>query len=92
MLPGIEYRADPRIKIIEYEDHDRLQEDCAEVLSNRDWWYAGCSLVPHNPEEVCIIRIMAGNERAKQHELAHCHGYADTMLPWKADFHFHDRQ
>jgi len=96
MLPGLEYRENPQVEIIEYDDHARLQQDCAKQNQDSDWryygWrYSGCSLIPHDPDGTCIIRVMAGDERTKKHEIAHCHGYADTFLPWKADFNFYNR-
>ena len=89
MLPGIEYREDPLIEIITYDDYARLQEDCSKQHKKANWKYSGCSLVPHDPTQKCIIRIMAGDDRAKKHELAHCQGHADTFLPWKVDFDFY---
>jgi hypothetical protein len=91
MLPGMEYRENPQVKIIEYDDHAKLQEDCAEHVKETYIWLSGCSLVPQDPQGTCIIRIMAGDERIKKHEMAHCHGHADTFLPWKADSDFYSR-
>ena len=88
MLPDIEYRENPIVKIIEYDDSAKLQEDCFKQ-HKKAGHYSGCSLVPHDPTQTCIIRIMAGDERTKKHELAHCHGHADTYLPWKVDFDFY---
>jgi hypothetical protein len=89
MLPGMEYREHPRVVIIEYQDHARLQADCVKQHKKADWNYSGCSLVPHDPRETCLIRIMKGDEKTKKHELAHCHGHADTFWPWMADFDFY---
>lgn len=89
MLPGMEYRDNPRVEIIEYDDHDQLQADCVTQHKKADWNYSGCALVPRDPRETCIIRVMKGDEKTKKHELAHCHGHADTFWPWKADFDFY---
>ncbi len=91
MLPGMEYRENPQVEIIEYDDHAKLQEDCAEQVKETYIWLSGCSQVPQDPQGTCIIRIMAGDERIKKHEMAHCHGHADTFLPWKADSDFYSR-
>jgi hypothetical protein len=90
MLPGLEYRENPRVEIIEYDDYAKLQEDCANQFKEVYLRFSGCSSVPHDPQEKCIIRIMAGDEKTKKHELAHCHGHADTLLPWMVDFNFYD--
>ena len=89
MLPGIEYRENPNVEIIEYDDHAKLQEDCVKQHKKASWQYSGCSLVPHDAKQKCIVRVMAGDERTKKHELAHCHGHADTFLPWMVDFDFY---
>lgn len=89
MLPGMEYRENPLVEIIEYDDHEKLQEDCSRLEKWPGWNYYGCTLVPHDPAGKCIIRIMAGDEKIKAHEIAHCHGHADTVLPWKADSDFY---
>jgi hypothetical protein len=34
---------------------------------------------------------MAGDEKTKKHELAHCHVHADTFGPWMVDFHFYGK-
>ena len=90
MLPGMEYRENPHVQIIEYDDHAKLQEDCAKQVKDTYIWFSGCSLVPHDPQGTCIIRIMAGDEKIKKHEMAHCHGHADTFLPWMADSDFYN--
>jgi hypothetical protein len=92
MLPGIEYRENPNVEIIEYDDHAKLQEDCIKQHKKTGWRYSGCSLVPHDAKQKCIIRVMAGDEKTKKHELAHCHGHADTLLPWMADFDFYGKR
>jgi len=89
MLPNMEYRENPVVEIIEYDDYEKLQKDCIELNKKPDWKYSGCTLVPHDPSQKCVIRIMAGDEKTKKHELAHCHGHADTLLPWMADFDFY---
>ena len=33
---------------------------------------------------------MAGDEKTIRHKLAHCHGHADTLLPWMVDYDFYD--
>jgi len=90
MLPGMEYRENPHVEIIEYDDHVKLQEDCARQLKETYLWFSGCSLVPQDPKGKCIIRVMAGDEKTIRHELAHCHGHADTFLPWMVDYDFYD--
>jgi len=90
MLPGMGYRENPHVKIIEYDDHAKLQEDCAKQVKGTYIWFSGCSLVPQDPQGTCIIRIMAGDERIKKHEMAHCHGHADTFLPWMVDSDFYN--
>ncbi|MFC1845080.1 hypothetical protein ACFLZ5_09875 [Thermodesulfobacteriota bacterium] len=90
MLPGMEYRENPIVEIIEYNDYEKLQKDCIKLLNKPDWKYSGCTLVPHDPTQKCVIRIMAGDEKTKEHEMAHCHGHADTLLPWMADFDFYN--
>jgi hypothetical protein len=90
MLPGVEYRENPRVEIIEYDDYAKLQNDCANQFKEVYLRFSGCSSVPHDPQEKCIIRVMAGDEKTKKHELAHCHGHADTLLPWMVDFNFYD--
>ena len=90
MLPGIEYRKNPIVEIVEYDDHARLQEDCIKQHTKAYVNYFGCTLVPHDPTQKCIIRIMAGDDRTKKHELAHCQGHADTVLPWMVDSDFYD--
>ena len=90
MLPGMEYRENPLVEIIEYTDYENLQKDCIKLNKKPDWKYSGCTLVPHDPDQKCVIRIMAGDEKTREHELAHCHGHADTLLPWKADFDFYN--
>ena len=89
MLPGIEYRENPIVEIIEYDDYESLQEDCISQHKIADRNYFGCTLVPYDPTQKCIIRIMAGDDRTKKHELAHCHGHADTILPWMIDSDFY---
>lgn len=88
MLPGIEYRENPNVEIIEYDDHAKLQEDCLKQHKKKGWRYAGCSLVPYDAKQKCIVRVMAGDEKTKKHELAHCHGHADTFWPWMVDSNF----
>ena len=90
MLPGMEYRENPIVEIIEYDDYEKLQKDCIKLNKKPDWKYSGCTLVPHDPTQKCVIRIMAGDTKTKEHELAHCRGHADTLLPWKADFDFYN--
>jgi hypothetical protein len=80
MLPGIEYRENPNVEIIEYDDHAKLQEDCIKQHKKTGWHYSGCSLVPHDAKQKCIIRVMAGDEKTKKHELAHCHGHAGWLI------------
>ena len=92
MLPGMEYRENPHVEIIEYEDRAKLQEDCAKQSKETGGWYWGCSLIPHDPQGTCIVRVMAGDERIKKHELAHCHGQADTIWPWMTDHDFYRSQ
>jgi hypothetical protein len=88
MLPGIEYRENPNVEIIEYDDHAKLQEDCLKQHKKKGWRYGGCSLVPYDAKQKCIVRVMAGDEKTKKHELAHCHGHADTFWPWMVDSDF----
>jgi len=90
MLPGIEYRENPLVEIIEYDDHAKLQEDCARQVKETYLWFSGCSLLPQNPQKKCVIRVMAGDEKTIRHELAHCHGHADTFLPWMVDYDFYN--
>ena len=85
----MEYRENPKVEIIEYVDKDQLQADCVKIYKKTTWNYYGCSLIPLDPEQKCIIRIMKGDEKTKQHELMHCHGHADTFWPWMADFDFY---
>lgn len=59
MLPGIEYRKIPHVEIIEYDDHVKLQEDSARQVKETYLWFSGCCLVPQDPQEKCIIRVMA---------------------------------
>ena len=92
MLPGMTYRDNPRVEIIEYTDQAQLQADCVKQHKKTDWNYSGCALVPLDPEQKCIIRVMKGDEKTKKHELAHCHGRADTFWPWMADFKFYTSQ
>lgn len=92
MLPGVEYRENPRVEIIEYTDFAKLQEDCAEQFTDAYLLFKGCTLVPHDPREKCVIRIMAGDEKTRKHEMAHCRGHADTIWPWQADAVFYGRQ
>ena len=89
MLPGIEYRENPNVEIIEYDDYAKLQEDCIKQHKKANWQYSGCSLVPYDANDKCIVRIMAGDEKTLKHELAHCRGHADTFLPWMVDFDFY---
>jgi hypothetical protein len=89
MLPGIEYRENPNVEIIEYDDSAKLQEDCVKQHKKANWRYTGCSLVPYDANEKCIVRIMAGDEKTLKHELAHCRGHADTFLPWMVDPDFY---
>ena len=86
----MEYRENPVVEIIEYDNYAKLQQDCVNRHKKAGWKYSGCTLVPHDPKEKCVIRIMAGDDRIKEHELAHCHGHADTFLPWKADSDFYN--
>ena len=37
-----------------------------------------------------VIRVMAGDEKTIRHELEHCHGHADTFLPWMVDYDFYN--
>jgi hypothetical protein len=89
ILPGMEYRENPLVEIIEYNDKALLQADCVKQHKKKDWQYSGCTLVPHDPQDTCIVRVMKGDERTKRHELAHCHGHADTFWPWLVDFDFY---
>ena len=66
MLPGMEYREYPKVEIIEYEDKDQLQADCVKIYKKTTWNYYGCSLIPLDPKQKCIIRIMKGDEKTKQ--------------------------
>jgi len=83
MLPGIEYRAKPNIQIIEYSNPLLLCWDCLK-LHKVPGWYSGCVWVPLNPAGTCIVRVGTGDKEALEHETQHCHGYADTWLPWMA--------
>lgn len=84
--PEIGYRENPKVKEIPYTSLAKLNYDCHKqdnflMLGNL---YFGCSLIPFDPKEDCIIRYMEGHEKARRHELMHCHGYKDTFLPWDA--------
>ena len=77
LFPGMRYRDNPVVQIIEYNDKAKLQKDCVEI--DGSWWlsYKGCAIIPYYPSETCIIRVMEGDEESKKHELAHCSGYRD---------------
>ena len=89
MLPDIEYRENPKVVVIEYDDYEKLQKDCFKQ-HKKAGYYSGCAWVPQDPTKTCIIRIMAGDEKTKKHEFAHCQGHADTYLPWKVDYNYYD--
>ena len=84
LMPYMSYREEPIIKIIEYSDKSKLQQDCYRIHKRRFAIYTGCTITPHDPLKVCTIRIMKGDDYTLEHELQHCHGYDDTYLPWRA--------
>ena len=83
LMPYMSYREDPVIQIIEYSDKNKLQRDCYNVCRMDRVIYKGCAKVPHDPEKVCVVRVMQDDPKTLRHEVQHCHGYADTYLPWK---------
>ena len=85
LMPGYSYRENPIVNIIEYTDHAELQKDCYALHRRRGRNYYACVWVPYDPYKTCIIRIMVGDDKRLNHEMAHCHGYADTYFPWKAN-------
>ncbi|MBW2505608.1 MAG: hypothetical protein JRD19_00895 [Deltaproteobacteria bacterium] len=90
MLPGMEYRENPLVGIIEYDDHANLQEDCTRQVKETYLWFSGCSLVPQNPRKKYVIRVTAGDDKNIRHELTHCHGHGDTFLPSMVDYDFYN--
>ena len=83
LLPGITLRENPKVKLIEYDNYALLNWDCLRQ-HKVPGVYSGCAWVPLNPAEECTIRVMRGDSETLEHETAHCHGYADTFLPWEA--------
>ena len=82
-MKGMQYREAPVVEIVEYEDECCLQAKCKEIHDAFLFYYTGCVTIPYNPKEVCTIHIMEGDQENLEHEMWHCHGYADTYLPWK---------
>lgn len=81
--PKLTYRENPFVEIRAHDSWWSLQSACFRQ-HKVPHIYLGCSWVPFDPCQNCIINVMRGDGKTLQHELKHCHGYADTMLPWKA--------
>lgn len=81
--PLLNYREKPIIKIIEYDSFLKLQADCFE-LAKIPGIYGGCTFIPFDPTQECVIRVMRGDKQTLWHEKMHCYGYADTYNPFMA--------
>ncbi len=82
--PELSYREHPRVQVTYFDSWWELQRHCFEQHHHIPHIYTSCVLVPHNPDEVCNIYVLKGSKYNLAHDLMHCHGYADTMLPWMA--------
>ena len=80
LLPGHFYCEDPIVKVIEYDDKRELQQDCYSLLGKKPFALRGCSWVPYDPLGTCIVLVMRGDKETLEHEMSHCHGYADTYF------------
>ena len=82
--PKLTHRTAPLIEIRKHSNWFGVQAACFKQNYYIPHIYMGCSLVPINPKDWCIINVIEGGKVSLQHELKHCHGYADTIFPWKA--------
>lgn len=81
MLPGINYRPNPKVRTVEYDSWLELNRHCAGL---QPWWLRiqpqirhGCALVPEYASQWCTIHMMRGDMETYEHEYEHCQGKAD---------------
>ena len=87
--PRLGYRNTPRVYLKEHDSWWSLEKACISLTKIPDI-HLGCATVPIDPKGTCTVHVMKGDREALAHELWHCHGYRDTMLPWNAKQYTHN--
>ena len=84
LMPHVDTpRKHPRIEVNEHDGVFEVWGACLGVMTTTQATlsiitlspYLGCAWVPHDPDNICIIHVLRGDDYRLKHEIRHCHGW-----------------